>query len=693
MIRRLEHRLLYLISALAVAWALASCGSAVGDNQGEAAVDTGAGFDAAGLDQTSGLHDADAGDDAAQPDWLAPPDAPDGPAPGEFLHPCDKNEDCFSGYCVNSPQGQVCSKNCEDDASCPDAWSCSQVFANQGDPAYICVPNDTFLCRPCLGDDDCNAPGFPTTGLCVQAGNVGHFCTRACNTDAVCPTGFACETHHPFGQDGPELDICVYEEEGTCTCTPKFVEEGAHTTCYAENEHGICTGQAMCGEPGPLSPCNAPEPAAEICNSQDDDCDGETDEDAEGCVTYYPDNDGDEYGQGWGSCLCQHPGPGWVVLGGDCNELVTSVHPGAVEVCGNGLDDNCDGVMDEEDALGCVPQFQDADGDGYGLDEITACLCSDTPGWAELSGDCNDLDPNVNPGAPEICNTVDDNCDGKIDETDADGCQPYFLDQDGDSYGLTDKVKCLCGPTGAYIGSKPNDCNDLEASIHPGVPELCNGIDDNCNGETDEGEPSSMCPAVAHGLAGCVEGTCQLIDCDDGWSDADDDDLNGCECPQGDLEVEGSLGATCLEPKDIGVVSDAGGLIEVTDNIAPADDVDWYKFSALDGADPNDCDSFDLHVDFVHNPQEQFAFDVYAGGCAPAQGICTESMSFSDSTNLLTQIGDELVGECPCKPGEDTIEGHQECTDQTETYMIRVYRRNGFGPSCSAYTLRVQNGL
>ena len=614
----------------------------------------------------------------------------DEPKPGEVLHSCDKNEDCFSLFCVDSPAGEVCTSLCEGDSSCPDGWSCTAV--GFGEPQFICIPNDTFLCRPCQSDDQCNTPGYPKTGVCMQAGALGSFCSRLCDSSTTCPHPFTCGETQPYGEDGPTLELCLADDPDACNCTPKFVAENAKTTCYIENEFGRCYGETICLTEGPLPGCSAPDPIEETCNGLDDDCDGETDEDAIDCEVMFLDSDGDGFGQGIGDCLCEKPSDKWISDGGDCNELVTNINPGAPESC-NGLDDDCDGETDEQDAQGCADQYEDVDADLYGKTDVTACFCAGTDGWAPDPGDCNDLDPNVSPADEETCDGIDNDCDDAIDEVGALGCNPFFLDQDGDGYGLTDKVKCLCGPTGVYIGSQPNDCDDLETSINPSVPELCNGVDDNCNGDTDEGESSAMCPQVANGTASCVDGTCSLTDCEDDWSDADGDPLNGCECPQGNLEVPGGAGENCQEPQTLGNASDGGAELVVTDNIAPASDVDWYRFTAIDGADPDSCDTFDVQVSFVHNPQEQFAFDVFAGGCAASQELCKLVTNFSSTTHLNTQIAGEPIGECPCTVEDPPPEGFQLCKDQTESYWVKVYRKPDHEPSCAAYTLRITNGM
>lgn len=654
---------------------------------------TGGGDAAIDLSQWDGV--GSDGGTIEQPDGVV--DVGDAPAPGEFLAPCEGNEDCFSGYCVESADGKVCSKNCEDETSCPNGWSCEQL-SQGGDPSYICISRDTFLCRPCQEDGDCNTPGLPQTGHCVQVGPHGLFCTRLCDDALSCPDPFTCEFQQPYGVDGPTLQMCVTDVLSTCECTPAFVTQNATTSCYQENEHGRCYGESACVEEGPLGSCTALVPSVEICNGHDDDCDGEVDEEAEGCVMYYEDMDGDGWGFGYGQCVCEQPDVGWVTQGGDCNEFVASINPGIEEGC-NGMDDDCDGFTDEEDSIFCINQYPDGDGDGYGVDTETSCQCAGLPGWAPEIGDCDDVIAEVNPGALESCNAVDDDCDGAVDEVDADGCIPYFLDQDDDGYGLSEIVKCLCEPTGDYVGGIPGDCDDLTEAVHPGLAELCNGVDDNCDGETDEGDDALLCPLVAHGTAGCVEGTCALVDCEADWSDADGDPLNGCECSVGELEAPGALGQSCAEPMDLGVLLDDGssGQVETTDNVAPEGDEDWYTFTAIDGADPDSCDSFSVSVELVHNPQEQFAFDVFAGGCEASKEICKQVTHFTDTTSLNEIVDGAMIGECPCTAEPDTDvsstqEGVQKCADQTMVFRVRVYRREGLPLSCAAYTLRIQNG-
>jgi len=211
--------------------------------------------------------------------------------------------------------------------------------------------------------------------------------------------------------------------------------------------------------------------AAELCDGNDNDCDTQTDE---GCGLHYWDGDSDGYGNPAGP-TSTFPQSGYVANAGDCDDTDGSINPGATEVC-NGVDDNCDGTVDE----GCLLYYRDNDGDGYGDPAVSSTVSQ--PGYVANSGDCDDSDFSVNPGATELCNGVDDNCFGGIDE----GCTTYYEDADGDGYGNPGVAVSSAAPPPGYVANS-GDCDDTNANIHPGATELCNNLrDDDCDGYADE---------------------------------------------------------------------------------------------------------------------------------------------------------------------------------------------------------------
>jgi len=191
-----------------------------------------------------------------------------------------------------------------------------------------------------------------------------------------------------------------------------------------------------------------------------------------GCTarTFFGDSDRDGYGtKSFGTLLgCSDAAApeGYASMDGDCDENDEKVHPGAVEVC-NKKDDNCDGQIDENAPP--VMMWPDSDGDGYYKSQQgTAKMgCGAVPGYAANAGDCDDGDRTVHPGATEVCNNKDDDCDGDVDE----------------------RVRPQCGLGWCSRYSPTCDAKDCS----PGTPakEVCNSFDDDCDGEND----NDACPA------------------------------------------------------------------------------------------------------------------------------------------------------------------------------------------------------
>jgi hypothetical protein len=461
--------------------------------------------------------------------------------------------------------------------------------------------------------------------------------------------------------------------------------------------------------------------AVEICDDNlDNNCNGsQNDRDAIGCSFYFTDSDNDGYGVAPAACLCGPAGAFTSPFGNDCNDLASDISPGRTETCATPYDDNCDQDPNEEDALGCQILYWDSDGDGFGTSD-RKCLCNPIGRYiAREAGDCDDTLRTVNPSQREVCgNALDDNCDGRLDEEGGEGCQRYYLDVDGDGFGQAGQWKCLCGPSGQYRAPETMqfDCNDQIPTINPGALEVCNGYDDNCNTLVDYPEVSheQLCEQGATASYQCLNGNCVLASCtcEAGpqgvlrcFADLNGLPSDGCEC---ELDANEPLGNGCVSAIDLGNIPDTGAAaVTQRGNIAPIGDADWYRFYAVDGPDSS-CDRFYVDVRFTANPGNRFQFDVYRGGCAGANQICTAVPDrFSWSTNFFvappythsSQTPDATFvgGECGCRapaPGySPTTPSHHLCRDNSAVFYVRVTRREGTTPTCETYEIAISNGF
>ena len=209
---------------------------------------------------------------------------------------------------------------------------------------------------------------------------------------------------------------------------------------------------------------NVSPEVAEICDGIDNDCDGEVDEGLR--QPWYADTDGDTWGDPAAELLtCAQP-EGYVANALDCDDTTVRFHPGAQETdCEDPADYNCDGSVG----------YADADGDG-----VAACY------------DCNDAAADTFPGADERCDGVDNDCNGDIDEEPIDG-DTWVLDYDQDGYGGGLFTVNACeSPDPAFYVANDDDCNDYSAAAFPGGAEVCDGLDNDCNGIFDAEDPGVL---------------------------------------------------------------------------------------------------------------------------------------------------------------------------------------------------------
>lgn len=179
-----------------------------------------------------------------------------------------------------------------------------------------------------------------------------------------------------------------------------------------------------------------------------------------------------------------------VPVGEDCADGDADIRPGADEQC-NGLDDDCDGEIDE-DASDARVWFPDRDADGFGDDSSPVRACQAPSGFIAQGGDCDDATATAHPGREELCNGRDDDCDGDTDEAGASGETVWFADADGDGFGDPESPTTACAAPAAHV-LDGTDCDDGRADTFPGAAEICG---------TGEQEACELTPAQVLSFCG-----------------------------------------------------------------------------------------------------------------------------------------------------------------------------------------------
>ncbi len=575
---------------------------------------------------------------------------PDGGEPDvlvlkEFGEPCERNEECRSTYCLGHPLGSFCTKPCSE--GCPEGWECARVPDPHGGDGTVdlCAVLENYLCRSCADDEDCGASG---ANRCLGTPE-GRFCGRDC-TFGACPEGYDCRQ---MAVRGEVVKQCV-PSVGTCVCDERT--DGMARGCQRENAHGVCQGFEICHAGSGWGECNASEPAPEDCNGLDDDCDGFLDEDLDETQVCSKTN---EYGTCVGRRVCSGSA-GWTC---DASEP-------AAEAC-DGVDNDCDGETDEGfvDAQGryvtkencgacgvdCDEQVPHAratecrivDGepvcrataceDGYFVyqDGLT-CLALPQNLCAPCATDEDCLAPNslcVELGTERFCAR-----DCAPDSVYGPTCPPGYSCE---AYGIllqclpvTGTCQCRPDTLGAVRSCQVDTCQGYqtcelrgglyewsECDIEDYNEEICDGLDNDCDGVIDEG---FLNPATGRYESDEHCGFCNN-DCSKYWSEPIHHTTGVCdttlpvpECRMGPCSTE-QVGGTTYEWVDVNGSPDDGCECRRVLGNTDQDDPDLIEYPAAghEYVDEN-CDGVDGVV-----AHALFVWQGYDGSNGPPDGSRT----------------------------------------------------------------------
>ncbi len=309
----------------------------------------------------------------------------------------------------------------------------------------------------------------------------GYGDSSSTDTDCDQPSGYVSDPTDCDDSDANTHPGAATSEGSTTDCMTDADGDGYGDDSPAS---GMTAGTDCDDTDSAVSPS-----ATEECDGSDNDCDGDTDEDdAIDVLSWYLDTDGDGYGDSSSTDTdCDQPS-GYVSDPNDCDDSNANTNPGADEYC-DGIDNDCDGDIDEDRPVDITYWYPDVDGDGYGDGTLGLVIlhCDQPTGYVDSDDDCDDSDPTIHPDADELCDGIDNDCRGDIDEDDAVDVQFWYRDADGDGHGgdSGDDRTIDCYQPSGY-SDNVDDCDDSNAAIHPDADETCDEVDNDCDGDIDE---------------------------------------------------------------------------------------------------------------------------------------------------------------------------------------------------------------
>ncbi len=472
----------------------------------------------------------------------ADPDYHPGADESDCANPADYNCDGSSGYTDADADGFGACEECDDGdpLSYPGAEETCDEADNDCDGLTDDADEDVTGGSTWYGDADADGYGddATTSVACAQP-------------EGSAASGGDCDDADPAFNPGASETDCTDPNDYDCDGTVAYSDEdGDGYAACVECDDGVADVN-----PG----------AVEICDDLDNDCDGLTDdadEDVKGGDTFYADGDGDGYGDADSTITaCELPS-GYSALSTDCDDADADVHPGATEICDD-QDNDCDTYADDADSglSGGSTWYRDVDGDGYGSSATTKTACDAPTGYVSTSGDCLDSNSAIHPGASEICDDLDNDCDTYADDADASvsGTSTWYRDGDSDGYGGTTTSSACDRPSG-YVATD-GDCDDTDSNTNPGETEICNDDDDDCDTLVDEDDPSLEGAVTAYvdddldgyGDESATVELCALSsgytttgeDCDDTDPDVNPDEKEDCDAVDNDCTGYADDGDEC----------------------------------------------------------------------------------------------------------------------------------------------------